>query len=44
MSTPPEAVGGRLKRAVDVAVALPLLIALAPVLLAIAVWIRRDSR
>ncbi|MCB0873868.1 MAG: sugar transferase [Actinobacteria bacterium] len=43
MSTPPEAVGGRLKRAVDVAVALPLLIALAPVLLAIAVWIRRDS-
>ena len=36
-------VGGRAKRAVDLAVALPAAIALAPVMAAVAVAIRRDS-
>jgi lipopolysaccharide/colanic/teichoic acid biosynthesis glycosyltransferase len=36
-------VGGRAKRALDLAVALPLALALTPVMAGIAVWIRRDS-
>jgi lipopolysaccharide/colanic/teichoic acid biosynthesis glycosyltransferase len=39
----PGPVGGRAKRALDLAVAVPLTIALAPVMLAIAAWVRRDS-
>lgn len=35
--------GGRAKRALDLAVALPLAVALTPVMAGIAVWIRRDS-
>ena len=40
---PAQAVGGRLKRAVDRAVALPLAVALTPLMAGIAVWVRRDS-
>jgi len=41
---PPDGpVGGRAKRALDLAVALPLLVALSPVMAAIALWVRRDS-
>ena len=40
---PAAPVGGRAKRAIDLVVAVPLAIALAPALAAIAVWIRRDS-
>jgi len=40
---PAQAVGGRLKRAVDLAVALPLAVALTPLMAGIAVWVRRDS-
>lgn len=40
---PAHPVGGRAKRAVDLAVALPLLIALSPLMVAIAIWIRRES-
>ncbi len=36
-------VGGRPKRALDLAVALPLALALSPVMVAVAVWVRRDS-
>lgn len=35
--------GGRAKRALDLAVALPLALALTPVMAGIALWIRRDS-
>lgn len=35
--------GGRPKRALDLAVALPLALALSPVMIAVAVWVRRDS-
>lgn len=35
--------GGRAKRALDLAVALPVTIALSPVLAGIALWVRRDS-
>lgn len=42
--TPPaEPVGGRLKRAVDLAVSVPLLVAASPLMLALAVWVKRDS-
>jgi len=41
---PGTPVGGAAKRAFDVAVALPLAIVTAPLALAIAVWVRRDSR
>jgi len=37
------AVGGRVKRAFDLAVAVPATILLAPVMIGIAIWIRRDS-
>lgn len=40
---PEVPVGGRLKRAADLAVAVPLAVLLAPVLAGIALWIRRDS-
>jgi len=41
---PPEGpVGGRAKRALDLAVAVPLLVVAAPAMAAIAVWVRRDS-
>jgi lipopolysaccharide/colanic/teichoic acid biosynthesis glycosyltransferase len=40
---PAAPVGGRLKRAVDLAVAVPLTILLAPAMIGIAIWIRRDS-
>lgn len=43
LSAPPAPVGGRAKRAVDLAVALPLTVALTPVMAGIALWIRRDS-
>jgi lipopolysaccharide/colanic/teichoic acid biosynthesis glycosyltransferase len=36
-------VGGRAKRAVDLAVAVPLAIATAPIMAGVAAWIRRDS-
>ena len=35
--------GGRAKRAADLALAVPLTILLAPVLVGIAIWVRRDS-
>ena len=35
--------GGRAKRAADLALALPLTLALAPALVGIAIWVRRDS-
>ncbi len=38
-----EAVGGRAKRVFDLLVAVPATILLAPVMIGIAVWIRRDS-
>ncbi|MFN8109000.1 MAG: sugar transferase [Thermoleophilia bacterium] len=40
---PPEAVGGRLKRGIDLAVSVPLLVVTAPVLIGIGLWVRRDS-
>lgn len=43
MNRSPEPVGGRVKRGVDLLVAVPLLVLTAPVLVAIAIWIRRDS-
>jgi lipopolysaccharide/colanic/teichoic acid biosynthesis glycosyltransferase len=36
-------VGGRAKRAADLALAVPLMILLAPALVGIAIWVRRDS-
>ena len=36
--------GGRAKRAADLALAVPLTLALAPALAGIAIWVRRDSR
>lgn len=36
-------VGGRAKRALDLAIALPLTVALAPVMAAVGLWVRRDS-
>ena len=36
-------VGGRAKRIVDLAVAVPALVLLSPVMAAIAIWVRRDS-
>jgi lipopolysaccharide/colanic/teichoic acid biosynthesis glycosyltransferase len=36
-------VGGRAKRAADLALAIPLTLALAPALVGIAIWVRRDS-
>jgi lipopolysaccharide/colanic/teichoic acid biosynthesis glycosyltransferase len=38
-----EPVGGRAKRALDLAVAIPVTIALSPLLAGIALWVRRDS-
>ena len=35
--------GGRLKRATDLALAVPLAVAAAPVMAGVAVWVRRDS-
>ena len=35
--------GGRAKRAADLALAIPLTLALAPALVGIAIWVRRDS-
>ena len=40
---PAEAVGGRLKRVADLTVALPLGVLLAPVLVVVAIAVRRDS-
>lgn len=42
--TSPAPVGGRAKRAVDLAVSVPACLLLAPVMFAIALWIRRDSQ
>lgn len=42
--TPPQRpVGGRLKRAVDLALAVPTAVVAAPVMLAVAAWVRTDS-
>ncbi|MEZ0285141.1 MAG: sugar transferase, partial [Thermoleophilia bacterium] len=41
--TVPGPVGGRAKRATDLALAVPLAVATAPVMAVIAVWVRRDS-
>jgi lipopolysaccharide/colanic/teichoic acid biosynthesis glycosyltransferase len=41
--TPVGPVGGRAKRATDLALAVPLAVATAPVMAGIAVWVRRDS-
>lgn len=38
-----DPIGGRAKRALDLAVAVPLLVAASPVMAAIALWVRRDS-
>lgn len=38
-----EAVGGRAKRALDLLVALPAAVLLTPVMVGLAIWIRRDS-
>ncbi len=38
-----DPVGGRAKRALDLAVAVPLTVALAPVMAGLALWVRRDS-
>ena len=43
LTTPPPVVGGRLKRAFDLAVAVPMFLVTLPVMVAIAIWIRRDS-
>lgn len=42
MTTTP-AVGGRAKRALDLAIAVPALILLLPVMIAVGIWVRRDS-
>lgn len=42
MTTPP-AVGGRAKRAIDLAVAVPGFVLLLPVMIGIGIWVRRDS-
>ena len=39
----PRPVGGAAKRALDLAVAIPLAVVLSPLMIAIAVWVRRDS-
>jgi lipopolysaccharide/colanic/teichoic acid biosynthesis glycosyltransferase len=39
----PGPVGGRVKRATDLALAVPLAVATAPAMAAIALWVRRDS-
>jgi lipopolysaccharide/colanic/teichoic acid biosynthesis glycosyltransferase len=41
--TAPPAVGGRAKRALDLAIALPACVVLLPVMIAIGIWIRWDS-
>jgi lipopolysaccharide/colanic/teichoic acid biosynthesis glycosyltransferase len=41
--TTPPAVGGRTKRAIDLAVAVPAFVLLLPVMVAIGIWVRRDS-
>ncbi len=38
-----EPVGGRAKRAVDLAIAMPLALALGPLMIAIALWVRHDT-
>ena len=43
MPDPAVPVGGRAKRLFDLAVALPLAVALTPAMAAIAWWVRRDS-
>lgn len=43
MAEPAGPVGGRAKRALDLAVALPLTVLLAPVMVGIGLWVRRDS-
>jgi lipopolysaccharide/colanic/teichoic acid biosynthesis glycosyltransferase len=40
----PGPVGGRAKRVLDLAIAVPLTVVLSPVLVGIGVWVRRDSR
>ena len=40
---PPRPVGGRRKRAIDLAIAVPLTAAAAPLLAAVGLWVRRDS-
>lgn len=37
------AVGGRLKRAVDLAIAIPAFVLLSPAMVGVALWVRRDS-
>jgi lipopolysaccharide/colanic/teichoic acid biosynthesis glycosyltransferase len=39
----PEAVGGRAKRVFDLAVAIPVFVLTLPVMIGIAIWVRRDS-
>ena len=39
----PPVVGGRVKRAIDLAIALPAFILLLPIMVAIGIWVRRDS-
>lgn len=41
--TAPAPVGGRAKRAMDLALAVPAFVLLSPVMAAIAIWVRRDS-
>ncbi len=43
MTTPIAPVGGRTKRAFDLAITVPTLVVLSPILVGLALWIRRDS-
>lgn len=43
MSASPGPVGGRAKRALDLAIAVPAAILLAPLMIGLAIWVRRDS-
>ena len=43
VTSPPPVVGGRAKRAIDLAICVPAFVLLLPVMVAIAIWIRRDS-
>ena len=43
VTSPPPVVGGRAKRAIDLAVTIPAFVLLLPVMVAIGIWIRRDS-
>ncbi len=43
MTAAPPVVGGRVKRVIDLAVAIPAFVLLLPVMVAVGIWVRRDS-